>query len=204
MAKAKDFLFNVEAWLGGTQGMSLEEKGAYMELLIFQFTQGHMTGRMIGRMIGRNWDNIKQKFILDDEGKWYNERMEIAKTKRNNFIISRIQNPSGKNQYSKNGGHTTYHTSPLTTDVFNCINIESKLEEVEVNNTIEYIYRIKNLEYNKSEIENFWEAFKCREGEDLKYKSRGEALKHFRNWLKTQDNVKKGTSAARTNAAKNW
>ena len=46
MAKDPAFLFYPNDWLGGTIGMSFEEKGAYMELLIAQFNLGHMTSHM--------------------------------------------------------------------------------------------------------------------------------------------------------------
>lgn len=36
MTKSPAFLFYPGDWLGGTLGMTLEEKGAYMELLILQ------------------------------------------------------------------------------------------------------------------------------------------------------------------------
>jgi len=40
---------------------------------------------------------------------YYNERLEIEKEKRKAFINSRFNNLSGKNQYTKKGGHKTYH-----------------------------------------------------------------------------------------------
>ena len=46
MAKDPAFLFYPNDWLGGTMGMTFEEKGAYMELLMMQFNRGHMTSHM--------------------------------------------------------------------------------------------------------------------------------------------------------------
>ena len=93
-------------------GMTFEEKGAYMELLMMQFNQGHMEAHMVGRMVGQIWDKIRHKFIQDESGKWFNERLELEQKKRKEFTLSRKNNLSGKNQHSKKTkkrGHTTPH-----------------------------------------------------------------------------------------------
>lgn len=113
MAKDPAFLFYPGDWLGGTIGMSFEEKGAYMELLMMQFTRGHMTSHMIGQTVGQLWDKLQDKFIQDDNGLWFNRRLDEEKEKRKNFTGSRKNNLSGKNQYSKKdkkpAGHMTSH-----------------------------------------------------------------------------------------------
>ena len=109
MAKDPAFLFYPNDWLGGTMGMSFEQKGAYMELLMLQFNRGHMTSHMIGQTVGQIWDGIQDKFTKDENGCWYNERLEVEKSKRKSFTASRVNNRIGKNQYTKNGGHMTSH-----------------------------------------------------------------------------------------------
>jgi len=110
MAKDPAFLFYPNDWLGGTMGMTFEEKGAYMELLMMQFNRGHMTKDMIGQTVGQLWDNIKDKFTEDSKGLFYNKRLEEEQLKRKKFTESRRNNKSGKNQHSKSSkkeGHTT-------------------------------------------------------------------------------------------------
>ena len=68
MAKDPPFLFYPNDWIGGTMGMTFEEKGAYMELLMAQFNRGHMTTHMIGQIVGQHWDTIQDKFVQDDKG----------------------------------------------------------------------------------------------------------------------------------------
>lgn len=109
MAKNPAILWYPSDWDSGTKGMSFEEKGAYMELLMTQFSRGHMTTDMIGRLVGRMWGQIKDKFILDDDGLWYNERMDEEILKRKKFVTSRYNNKLGKNQYNKDVGHMTSH-----------------------------------------------------------------------------------------------
>jgi hypothetical protein len=119
MAKDPAFLFYPNDWLGGTMGMTFEQKGAYMELLMLQFNRGHMTEHMIGQTVGQIWDGLKDKFQKDKDGLWFNERLEVEKTKRKSYVTSRLNNKTGKNQYSKDGGHMTSHME----NEDGCINI---------------------------------------------------------------------------------
>ena len=112
MSKDPAFLFYPNDWLGGTMGMTFEEKGAYMELLMMQFNRGHMTSHMIGQTIGQLWVNIEDKFEVDEKGLYYNARLQEEQIKRKRFTESRRNNISGKNQYSKpvkKVGHMTSH-----------------------------------------------------------------------------------------------
>lgn len=109
MAKDPAMLFYPNDWIGGTMGMTFEQKGAYMELLMLQFNRGHMTEHMIGQTVGRIWDGIMDKFKKDGNGSWYNERLDMEKNKRKSYVTSRLNNKTGKNQYTKDGGHMSNH-----------------------------------------------------------------------------------------------
>ncbi len=58
MSKDPAFLFYPGDYIAGTMGMTFEEKGAYMELLMMQFSRGHMTSHMIDQVVGQLWDKI--------------------------------------------------------------------------------------------------------------------------------------------------
>lgn len=103
------FLFYPGDWITGTMGMTLEEKGAYLELLVMQFSRGHMTSHMIGLTVGQLFGRIQDKFKQDDDGLWYNERLDYEKEARIRFTQSRRNNLSGTNQYTKKDGHMTSH-----------------------------------------------------------------------------------------------
>lgn len=111
MSKDPAFLFYPNDYIGGTMGMTFEEKGAYMELLMLQFNRGHMTSHMIGQTVGQIWVKIQDKFIQDEKGLWFNARLDDEKSKRKAFTASRRNNLEGKNQYSKEkkAGHMTSH-----------------------------------------------------------------------------------------------
>lgn len=108
MAKDPAFLFYPGDWLGGTIGMSFEEKGAYMELLMMQFTRGHMTTDMIHHTVGQLWVKLQVKFVQDEHGLWYNPRLDAEKAKRQKFVESRKNNKKGTNQH-KTTNHTVGH-----------------------------------------------------------------------------------------------
>jgi len=109
MAKDPAFLFYPNDWIGGTMGMTFEEKGAYMELLMLQFNRGHMTKHMIGQAVGQIFGRIEDKFLVDKDGLYYNERLDAEKEKRKAFTASRSNNRSGINQHSKKSGHMSNH-----------------------------------------------------------------------------------------------
>jgi uncharacterized protein YdaU (DUF1376 family) len=116
MAKDPAFLFYPNDYIGGTMGMTFEEKGAYIELLMTQFNRGHMSGQVVGQVVGQLWGKIKDKFKVDDKGMYFNERLDIEIEKRKAFVQSRLNNISGKNQYTKKGGHSEGHTGTRMED----------------------------------------------------------------------------------------
>jgi uncharacterized protein YdaU (DUF1376 family) len=144
MSKDPAFLFYPNDWLGGTLGMTFEEKGAYMELLMLQFNRGHMTSHMIGQTVGQIWDKIKDKFQTDENGLYYNIRLELEQSKRKEYSISRLKNKLGKNQYSKKEkeiGHMTSH-------------MIGHMEDENINEDINIIKDIKTVFNFKKELLN--------------------------------------------------
>ena len=122
MSKDPAFLFYPNDYLGGTMGMTFEEKGAYIELLMLQFNRGHMTEHMIGHTVGQLWKNIKDKFIQDPTGLWYNVRLDEEKSKRMAFTQSRRNNIKGVNQHTL--GHMTSHMENVIVNEDKNINID--------------------------------------------------------------------------------
>jgi len=126
------FLFYPNDYLGGTMGMTFEEKGAYIELLMLQFNRGHMTSHMIAQTIGQLWDTLKDKFIQDDKGLFYNIRLEDEQNKRKLFTDSRRNNKLGINQHTKKEGHMTSHMEDENEDVNIVINTKEIKDKFEI------------------------------------------------------------------------
>lgn len=109
MAKDPAFLFYPGDYISGTMGMTFEEKGAYVDLLMLQFNRGHMTLHMIQHTVGHLWEQIKSKFKQDDDGLWYNVRLDFEKERRKNFTKSRRNNLSSTNKENKKQPHMDKH-----------------------------------------------------------------------------------------------
>jgi uncharacterized protein YdaU (DUF1376 family) len=109
MAKDPAFLFYPGDYVSGTMGMTFEEKGAYVDLLMLQFNRGHMTLHMIQHTVGHLWDQIKSKFKQDEDGLWYNVRLDFEKERRKNFTKSRRNNLSSTNKANKKEPHMKQH-----------------------------------------------------------------------------------------------
>ena len=171
------FLFYPNDYIGGTLGMTFEQKGAYIELLMTQFNRGHMTSHMIGQVLGQSygqvWETIKDKFQVDDNGSYYNERLEIEQNKRKAYTQSRRNNRDGVNQHTNKEdikvGHMTSHMENRNRD----INIDS----------------IK--EYYKEQISNFEGGVKIKEYEKLVNFLFGENKEKliFKNVLKMEEQL---------------
>lgn len=136
------FLFYPNDYLGGTLGMTFEEKGAYIELLMVQFNRGHMTSHMIGHIVGHLWGQIKDKFIQDENGLYYNVRLELEQNKRKAYSDSRRNNIKGVNQYNKPTKNKTKKTGHMTYHMEN----ENENENVDIN-------EVKKFNFKKSLIE---------------------------------------------------
>ena len=86
------FLFYSNDFLTGTLIMPFEERGKYITLLCYQHQNGRMSDETIRLLVGSISDNLKNKFKQDENGLFYNERLEIEIEKRSKFIESRINN----------------------------------------------------------------------------------------------------------------
>jgi len=225
MAKDPAFLFYPNDWLGGTLGMTFEEKGAYIDLLMMQFNRGHMSGHMVGQVVGQLWVKIQDKFTQDEKGLWYNERLEIEQKKRQTFTASRKNNLKGENQYTKkekNKGHINGHmTSHMENENRNenedgilkgvqGEKLDFALNDTEIGKVIEFVKILAPSDITKFDVLERWRAFEI-ESESEFYLSRAKKVTHFRNWLKNRikngefksattnghGNNKKGTSEYR-------
>lgn len=90
MAKDPAFLFYPGDWLGGTLNFTRAQKGAYMDLLIGQFNIGRMSLEDIETILGEDFSTmwltkLRTKFVEDENGCFYNEKLENEINKRNKF-----------------------------------------------------------------------------------------------------------------------
>lgn len=188
------FLFYPNDYIGGTMGMTFEEKGAYVELLMAQFNRGHMTKDMIGQVLGHKfgqiWEVVQHKFIQDSEGRYYNVRLEEEQKKRKAFVDSRKKNIKGTNQYTKNKetkqGHMDGHMTSHMEDENKYTNYNS------INNNIQYVENIYRRLILGEKIKMSYEKFTSlitefittQELQEKKYFDEKDYKNHFFNWMK--------------------
>lgn len=106
MAKDPAFLFYPGDWMGGTSLFNRSHKGAYMDLLMAQFNNGHMSEDDIRIVLGEDYESmweskLKAKFKQDENGLFYNERLEEEKVKRSKFTDSRKNNLKSKQTHKR-------------------------------------------------------------------------------------------------------
>ena len=92
MGKDPAFLFYPGDYLGGTMGYTHVLHGAYILSLIYQFQNGHFTEEEILPIAGESWKVIKRKFLTDEVGLYYNQRLDIEIKKRKEYSLSRSEN----------------------------------------------------------------------------------------------------------------
>lgn len=102
MAKDPAVLFYTADFLAGTMTMRNEQVGKYIKLLCIQHQQGHLSEEDMLEMCGTYDERIFSKFVKDENGLYYNVRMEIEANKRRAYIESRSNNRKGnKNEDMK-------------------------------------------------------------------------------------------------------
>lgn len=93
------FAFYPDDFAGGTRGMSLAAKGAFIDLLAYQFANGSipLDDRTLCRIIGafpEEWQEIRAEVLCkfeDEGGMLVNRRMQKERDERNEIREKRIQ-----------------------------------------------------------------------------------------------------------------
>lgn len=98
MAKDPAFLFYSSDFITGVAFMSDEQVGKYIRLLCFQHLHGHLTEKHMMHICKTYDAEIFAKFKKDENGLYYNQRVEDEINKRKNFTESRKANRISKKQ----------------------------------------------------------------------------------------------------------
>jgi uncharacterized phage protein (TIGR02220 family) len=86
------FLFYSQDFIVGTLTMTFEDKGKYITILSLMHQQGRLDEKTISLLVGSISDTLRNKFSIDENGFWFNDRLEQEIEKRTKFIESRINN----------------------------------------------------------------------------------------------------------------
>lgn len=126
MAKDPAFLFYSQDFFVGTATMSFEDRGKYITLLCMMHQQGRMSEETIRLLVGSVSVSLKSKFSVDENGLWFNERLEIEAEKRAKFTESRRSNGSLGGRPKANAKPNGYPIGKATDNLPENENILSK------------------------------------------------------------------------------
>lgn len=119
MAKDPAFLFYPGDWLGGTMGMTFEEKGAYLELLLFQFNNGKFNKAQAKQVLSicsaSVFEKVLQKFDTNGNLFW-KQKLSDEMERRQKFTESRKNNAKGKKSSKAYAKHMETETEIETED----------------------------------------------------------------------------------------
>lgn len=82
MAKDPAFLFYSSDFLTGTAFLSNDQVGMYIRALCHIHQQGHLTEKQLKHICGGYDDDVFSKFSIDENGLFFNERLESEIIKR--------------------------------------------------------------------------------------------------------------------------
>jgi len=103
------FLFYSQDWIVGTSFMTMEERGQYITLLALIHQHGHLSPERVGLVLGYGLGkpnlSIQSKFQIDENGCWFNERLDAEIQKRAKYIDKQVDN-------GKKGGRPKTQTKP--------------------------------------------------------------------------------------------
>lgn len=167
-------------WFGGTMGMNRHQKGCYIDLLGLQFQLGHLSIEQIKNILGADfnqWNNLKVKFREDEEGNFFNERLETEILKRKSF--SERGRKGGNPNLKKGISNPYYHNKDKLKD--NLINKQKdKLSEIDIETDIglEEKEGVGEKEgRDKFPFEDFWES----------YQKKRDTAKCIQKWKRLKD-----------------
>jgi len=121
MGKDPAVLWYFNDWAGGTSTLSRFLKGCYIDLLYAQFNSGHLSldeiKTVLGSDFGAAWPTIQKKFVKDDNGLYYNERLVFELDKRKSYTKSRRKNLMGDHMENANGNEIEKRKKKFIEDV---------------------------------------------------------------------------------------
>ncbi len=140
------FLFYSSDFLSGTMLMSDEQIGQYIKLLCLQHQKGHLKEKDMLNICKTYDEDIFSKFKKDEEGNYYNERLDEEVQRRKKYSESRRNNRKKKSEAVAE--EITYEK-----DMLNICNSYEKHMETETATTTETININKNIKNEEKKLQ---------------------------------------------------
>jgi hypothetical protein len=116
MSKDPAFLFYTQDFYTGTVFMTDEQVGKYIRLLCLQHQKGHLEEKHMINICKTYDKDIFEKFIRDEQGLYYNERLDIEINRRVKYCESRRKNKLSEKTYVKHMETETETETETITD----------------------------------------------------------------------------------------
>lgn len=202
MAKDPAVLFYTSDFLTGCALMSMAQRGKYITLLCLQHQQGHLSEEDMLEVCGSRDPKIWKKFKQDEDGLFYNERMDEEAEKRRNFIDKQTENgrkggrpkresqtkPTEKPEETHgfnlgsvwgNPNETHYENENINENIYNYWNSKGIIKHlnlsVEINNAIDKALKI----YTEEEIKRYIDRYATAIGDKTYFFDYKWTLKEF-------------------------
>lgn len=136
MAKDPAFLFYSADFYMGTVGMTDAQVGQYIRLMCLQHQQGHLSHELVKTVVGSKMDpSVLAKFVQDENGMYYNARLEAETNRRNEYTKSRRNNARSKKHMGEHmDEHMGEHSvSEANTHMHKHMETETETETVNIN-----------------------------------------------------------------------
>lgn len=162
MAKDPAFLFYTNDFSSGTQFFTDEQLGKFLRLLMAQHQHGHLSEKqvlIICKSHNEDTQEILRKFEKDEDGFFYNLRLENEINKRKDFSKSRSDNRLGKIKPKKKTSKSYVK------------HMENENKDVNRNK------EKKEIEIIDIDFQNFWDLYDKKVGDKEKIKSKFISLK---------------------------
>ena len=124
------FLFYSSDFLTECSDLTMEERGQYITLICLQHQKGHLSNKIIKLSVGNISDDVIKNFSQDENGFFYNKRVEELIEKRKKFSESRKANGSLGGRPKKPSGKPSGKPSENLPENENINRIINKLENI--------------------------------------------------------------------------
>lgn len=180
MSKDPAFLFYSSDFLTGTALMSDDQVGKYIKLLCYQHQKGHLTERDMLKICLTHDEDIFCKFEKDENGLYYNVRLQQEIEKRKAYSESRRQNRIKKDMNNISNSYDKHMENENENVIVNRNSIKNKKNLGKKEETIYRSFahlKITTAEFDKL-IADGWEKEQI-----------DETLDNIQNYAKNKDYV---------------
>lgn len=183
MSKDPAFLFYSSDFLTGCSDLTMEERGQYITLICLQHQKGHLTKKIIDISVGSISQDVLNKFDIDENGLYFNKRIEDVIEKRKNYTESRRKNGSLGGRPKKPYGlpYAKPYGKP-TENLLENENINENKNENE-NNLINKMLKKSNLKTNQFFIDDCFKITDIPEIEVYEKEVGTELVNKVQSWL---------------------